>query len=824
MASTPGNDVALRQSFSNVGLQSSSFSQQGSLDWVAFGRMQYSASIAVLGRLAGAGVDSLTVAFGQAMCSAIPLGIHGEKVLQDAMKRLTACSTFGDLVWFGVGVRHILRDLVQTRQGSALVALCGAMSEGYSSEVSALVLYEMSGSMGAPGELRPSFPQWHALAKVTASVFVEGTSGLRIRQFLRLSGLPQGRHKDPGHPADLAQVILAVGRLSSSAVETLYIQGGPACSWVAAFADWVLGLRVRLLSCKGDLISMNYDPALLNPQAVITFTLPDTGRSGIQCTGSTAAIRPGLNVIRDFFGISPDSLPTSANPTLFSGGRLEWATMLQDTFGPDFSELMGDSVHSGPDENQGPSSLSVDPDFQKHRSQLFARTLASGTFDILGDTIILHFHKSHAAFMLWLVKRLSELRPLTSILLEESVRITKKVAKFRWPNYDRNLQKLRRVCRCKAHRVQRIPQPGTTEFCLPAIAETVLRLSQLLSTSILHGDCRPSHCGLMTIYYEAAGQFRCGSAFKDPLASSRLLHMTFSLYAGAHSISFSDVACAYSDGNIFAYMGTLEKATDSVEEAVLIHVGVGAIQHGPAVYRTLSGIVPLESRQEYPVRHNRPTNGLADLNQDTTSRDLRLHAMVQQRFDGLTFWYRASSEHGMTTFSPLDMVERLIVARSYLRLVAERYPSVGVSRDDSIFGERYKYVVEGEGVVSSVLELMERGVFLLRPVRNNTLGRCVAIARSRFAVFLVKNDEELDIFFQYWTERFGAEGEGVDGREGNEDDDEGDKEGNNESEEGGNNEGDNAGQGEGDNEDHMSASSLESNFDWRMRGCCQIIS
>ena len=85
------------------------FAQQGNVDWVSLGQTQFSASIAVLGRLSSAGVEPLTVAVGQAICSRIPLGIHGEKVLAEAMSRLRASSSFGDVIWFGVGVRHILR-------------------------------------------------------------------------------------------------------------------------------------------------------------------------------------------------------------------------------------------------------------------------------------------------------------------------------------------------------------------------------------------------------------------------------------------------------------------------------------------------------------------------------------------------------------------------------------------------------------------------------------------------------------------------------------------------------------------------------------------
>jgi hypothetical protein len=102
--------------------------------------MQFSASIAVLSRLSSAGIESLTVAFGQAMCTRIPLGAHGEEFLMESLNKLKAFSSFGDLVWFGVGVRHVLRDIVQTTEGASLVALCAALSETYPTHVAALIL------------------------------------------------------------------------------------------------------------------------------------------------------------------------------------------------------------------------------------------------------------------------------------------------------------------------------------------------------------------------------------------------------------------------------------------------------------------------------------------------------------------------------------------------------------------------------------------------------------------------------------------------------------------------------------------------------------
>lgn len=278
-----------------------SFAQQGTVDWVGLSQMQFSASIAVLGRLASAGIDSLTVAFGQAMCSRIPLGAHGEKVLRDAMKGLVSLSTFGDVIWFGVGIRHLLRDLVQTSQGSALVALCGALTEGYSRAGSALVLYEVAKLCGGPKDLLPSFAQWEALIKVAASVFNNTTLGLRMGQISRLGGYLNDKRASVGHPADFAQVILAIGRVVAGELETIVIQGGLPSSWIAAWSDFVLDLRVQVRSREGRIVFVNYDPTTHDAQVMVDF-VEEEDTTAVQCISRVMAIRSGTDFVQQCFG------------------------------------------------------------------------------------------------------------------------------------------------------------------------------------------------------------------------------------------------------------------------------------------------------------------------------------------------------------------------------------------------------------------------------------------------------------------------------------------------------------------------------------------
>ena len=207
--------------------------------------MQLSASVAIVGRLAAAGIESLTVAVGQILCNRVPIGAHGEKVLMESMGKLKSFSAFGDVVWFGIGIRHVLRSLVHTSQGASCVALCAALAECNSRKASALVLYEMAKRSGSPQELSPSISQWEAMIKTCASIFTPSTFGVRVQQLLRLGGY-NITLSEASDPRDIADALFAVGSVATGEIASVKISGVASCVWVAAYADYVLGMRVHM--------------------------------------------------------------------------------------------------------------------------------------------------------------------------------------------------------------------------------------------------------------------------------------------------------------------------------------------------------------------------------------------------------------------------------------------------------------------------------------------------------------------------------------------------------------------------------------------------
>ncbi|KAH8722525.1 hypothetical protein GQ44DRAFT_774793 [Phaeosphaeriaceae sp. PMI808] len=336
MSDSPSNQVTAYSQGSPA------FAQQGSVDWVALGRTQYSVSIAILGRLAKAGIDPLTVAFGQAMCARIPIGTHGEKVLSDSMNKLTSKSFVADMLWFGVGVRHILRELVQTSQGCSLIALGAALTEGHSFEVSALVIYEMAKECGGPQELTPSLEQWEALVRVAAPVFHGTTFGLRISQFAKFGMLrpempANSKESANPHPTDLAKVLLSIGQIVHGSLQSVSVQGGCCCSWIAAWADSVLGLRVLVRKVNGEVAYANYNLDTTFAQVEVTF-LGNSDPGRVLCVQSSYLVRSGEDFIKKCFTGIRESMGFQISE--FRLGRLKWETMLSDVFGAHFEALM----------------------------------------------------------------------------------------------------------------------------------------------------------------------------------------------------------------------------------------------------------------------------------------------------------------------------------------------------------------------------------------------------------------------------------------------------------------------------------------------------
>lgn len=739
-----------------------SFAQQGTVDWVALSQSQWSASIAILGRLSSAGIEPLTVAVGQAICSRISLGIRGEKLLRDSMANLKACSSFGDVVWFGVGVRHILRVLVQTSQGASLVALCAALSESHNLSTSALILSEMTKRSGSPKELTPSFAQWEALVRVCSSTFIQTTLGIRIDQMLRLTGcdLRENTTGLAGHPQDLAEILSAIGKVTSGDLVNIHVVGGPACSWLAVFSDFVLGLRVSVRAGEGRTVFVNFDPSTAQVQIdfEISNGLPE---DRIACVGRSFSLRNGASFIRNFI---------HGNTEPFIGGKLSWSSMLSDTFGAAADNLF--NAHPAP--SMRDFFLST---LSKPLDQAFTDFFIAGAAFYTQMTMERNRYASIHDFVLGAEAYIRELEPMKQRLLQ---------AASQW-NYDgdnlydmflEKLLALCELCRCHTHGWSRpLDRPLDEPLCSVVVAETILVVSYLLGQTNIVGSLNPRRAGLLSMYsyierYHSLFESTLeNSSSGRPPTSATLFHWEIksilipesckngfpglfdtymSLFSGLDSSSsyVGKTVSAASDGKIYCFVDSVRELSDCYKTASIVHIGVGTIQFGDRLHYSIFD----ESRSakagyetlRLTAFHGATPEGLA---LDTTSPELKVEAMVEERRK-LTFWYRLYSRRGNILISPGVFVDDLKGAnqfRDYWKSLYQHHLSGGYESGDIAGRSLEILTAQGEGTLPNGYKIGSGGI-IVRPHHNNTLGRCAAIALSPRPKALINKPEDLDHF------------------------------------------------------------------------------
>lgn len=734
--------------------QGSGFAQQGTVDWVSLGQTQFSASIAVLGRLSSAGVEPLTVAVGQAICSSIPLGIHGENFLAEAMSRLQACSSFGDVVWFGVGVRHILRTLVQTSQGASLVALCSGLSEGHNVSTSALVLYEMAKRFGSPRDLSPSFKQWEALVKVCSSVFSQSTLGLRIHQLLKLGGYVGANGAEGvSHPQDMAVVLLAIGRVANGTLKEISIRGGSGCSWIAAFADQVLGLKVAVRSDEGAILWMNYDESVDQGHISLQFCNREPTKA-ISCVGWIFYVRHGDEFIQQFFQGLKDIDHFRIEGMPFLGGRVQWNSMFSETFGRDFEDLINLSVeHSNP--LPVPSMISTPEDN-------FARLFIAGAAFLVFHTNEACRYKDIMKFVLSAMSCIPEIRPCKHILLDPAIQL--KASAMTLDELCKEYNHIRDILTRENCVLDQ--QNSRRTFCLAKITETIIIMSYLLGRLTLEGSLLPKWSGILQIYNdipsypdrEFAGRsesFRL-QAVLYPEENIKTLSFQLSKYLSIFSgepapFSMGGSTSALSDGKVYCFIDTLQGLSDSFEKASIIHVGAGSIQAGNRLRERVND--PYRPSETHSIvykaeRVQLVEKGLCPFAEDSTSPDLSVKAAVEESVH-LSFWYHVSSKFGTTVISPGSFVQHRLREAVAFKLRSYQETITPDHSEEIVNHDQYYSVIYGEGLAPSHYSTR----IILRPHRGNVLGRCIALMTSSTPVALLGCESDLSQLFKFWDHK-----------------------------------------------------------------------
>jgi len=144
--------------------------------------------------------------------------VHGQLNISNAISGLKIKETWGKLIWFGFGIKDVLRELGETERGLTLVGLCAALTATYSSLYAANVAREVFVISGTPEDYIPALRQWRILMDLCSGILTTSAFAhvlITMRSLLSSdSCYLQETHSTATTPTELAKTILTLAQLS----------------------------------------------------------------------------------------------------------------------------------------------------------------------------------------------------------------------------------------------------------------------------------------------------------------------------------------------------------------------------------------------------------------------------------------------------------------------------------------------------------------------------------------------------------------------------------------------------------------------------------
>lgn len=707
-----------------AGSTNSAFAQQGTIDWVQLSQSSLTASMAIYSRLSAANLDAFTVGTGLAICAKFRLSRRGEDRLRECLSKLHCFSVMGNVLWIGFGMKHIIRVLAETNHGMSTITMCGALSEVMPADLAAVILDDLARAYGAPEDFRPSLQQWENLIKACSGVLSSSNFGKTADQFMRFHSVPSETPPDFGDPDDTANALKALACLSTGSLTSIELHGGPSCGWIAAIASWFLGIEIEIRRDGTTLFQS--DPTRPEAQLLVSFS-----RNMNEAHGSEVRLASQSYFIRRFQDHFIDREKGQTGWEGALGSRVPWQEVIENTFGTSGKRLLKTRSHF--------ARLlgSVARVFEAVRnSELAAAYLAawdSNAAVISSDFVIVRGTSSFGQRLVsFMITRLPELKSIGDIMYEcLNISFEEAFSKF-----EDAAHHIAIVCDCNdcSDNDKSTKESHGGEFCLAALASSLIHILHDLSYIQLDIDQLPFRNGFLLIYHETKQLGWSSPLNMKDIVSQFVAKNIFStaeaIYTGFRDVRDSTYwrhSSAVSLRGVVLYLGLLRDITDKPEEAARVCVITGAITLGSSGRmadcildggRTASLSTSLKRGSNYRATNYQPLQDLANKDTGLAGSELKMSVKQTAREFFLTMQIFAPGQ-------PDDPV-REFGPRHYLEVLAAASWKVHCRR----FGceplkppFRSIFTAEGEGTALSRDETPERNV-VVRRFKDNMLARC----------------------------------------------------------------------------------------------------
>ena len=737
-----------------------SFQQNGQFDWFSLAKSTVTWSVEVFARLSAAGVDQYTAIVARNLCHLFQLAPIGRRNMNTALLELPCFRSLSNAIWFGVGTRHLLRDMAVTEQGTLCVGICGGLSSCYSEEVAAEVLAEMVTVSEAPVELTPSVLEWKNLVHGCGGALHMSSFPQHAERLMNLFPFRQpfteAHRSGPicSLPSSVAKSLLAIGDVSRGAVEAITIAGGADAGWLAALSEWLFGLHIQIIRRNGEVLYESEDRDNLKKSIQILFVYQwdeeisgdrsnwSSGTRELQCVDKVYHLEKAAELFQ-----SPSTGFMEGSETMPRvSGRLTWETALSQTFRPEF-RIMIETQRDVIGRALGTAARALTAIVHNEDNMYEAIWKDPDTIQKWSR----HADVTHGrGFINNMIYWFPELDPLHQTM-EESSRQGYDDARS---VYETQLSLLRNSCLCGFCRDNFSSGSKGQGFCKVVILETILYLGQMLSGVSVDRRLGLKRHGVEAIYetilynrlstgsnpsllQRIHGALHFGLCYSD----LRQLHFAiFEIFAGeaAERPSYSFGTSAYSQAGICTYLHILGEISDSREAVCQVHVTPGRIEYHGCPYDTLQDGAPLgtggimQSRGVWRREQTEPHR----LKQLTT----RLQALpsfekpimcVKQHTGGLQAWYESKSTKAdvpCIVIPPEELARAIPQSRGFIDCSSRGgcvviYPNVEIPKAGNLV------TIEHLGKVVHI-------------IRGGTLMRCLALSGTQCEFDLLLQSDE----------------------------------------------------------------------------------
>ena len=400
----------------------------------------------------------------------------------------------------------------------------------------------------------------------------------------------------------LARALAELSKVSNGSVSSITFEGGYDCGWIAAVAEWLLCLRVKVLTEEGNcLYHQGSSQNNASAQVIIIFNT--------HAHDPELAETKKLKVVNRTFHLPYNGISTllerpADRGEVFAMGRSSWCTILEDTFGSAFKLLLSPNVIevfaklllSGVRATRPPGGTtqlgSIGQDKMIHPwMRSFSRPTASG----------------ERAFFLAIADRLPELTPL----LDASEHLERSVGAAAGPHSN----PLWNACGCgdcgrSQHRDRTHPTLTiviTADICLYHVGMTLINLIWLLACIDVDETIQPASTGLLMLYEHVERQDNFDSKSTNSIKCESLCWVadlgdiyrrTFELFTGlpSHkSLNESGAVSAICHGGICIWLPALENPLCDPHKQITLRVVPGKVSFRGRLYRE---IVHMEEEME----------------------------------------------------------------------------------------------------------------------------------------------------------------------------------------------------------------------------------